>query len=256
MADRVAVFNEGSIIQVGSPEDVYERPRTRFVADFVGGSNVIEPATTGAWIGTARAASLRPEKIALAGDTTPADAIVVEGTVGEVLYHGAMRRIEVNTAAGPLVARRQRLRRRQRNAGRPRPPRLPAFRASPDGRAVTVAAVDIGAPRDGIVRRISDVLVARHGFYLLLLLVPRCCGWASSTSLAVRVARRKLLLHRRFLRRRRPPADARHLRPAFPAGEFRRHRAHRHGLGNRHRCSRYSSLSPSPTTPRATPAAA
>ena len=37
---------------------------------------------------------------------------------------------------------------------------------------MTVAAVDIGAPRDGIVRRISDVLVARHGFYLLLLLVP------------------------------------------------------------------------------------
>ncbi|MEJ0013744.1 MAG: ABC transporter ATP-binding protein [Bauldia sp.] len=104
MADRVAVFNEGSIIQVGSPEDVYERPRTRFVADFVGGSNVIEPATTGAWIGTARAASLRPEKIALAGDSTPADAVIVEGTVGEVLYHGAMRRIEVNTDAGPLVA--------------------------------------------------------------------------------------------------------------------------------------------------------
>ena len=40
MADRVAVFNHGRIVQVGSPEDVYERPRTRFVADFVGGSNV------------------------------------------------------------------------------------------------------------------------------------------------------------------------------------------------------------------------
>jgi putative spermidine/putrescine transport system ATP-binding protein len=106
MADRVAVFNEGRIVQVGSPEDVYERPRTRFVADFVGGSNVIEPETTRAWIGTARAASLRPEKIAvLARSATPPDgAVVVEGTVGEVLYHGAMKRIELATAAGRLIA--------------------------------------------------------------------------------------------------------------------------------------------------------
>ena len=43
MADRVAVFNDGRIVQVGSPADIYERPRTRFVADFVGGSNVFEP---------------------------------------------------------------------------------------------------------------------------------------------------------------------------------------------------------------------
>ena len=68
MADRVAVFNDGRIVQVGTPEEIYERPRTRFVADFVGGSNVIEPATARAWIGTARAASLRPEKIALLAD--------------------------------------------------------------------------------------------------------------------------------------------------------------------------------------------
>ena len=54
MADRVAVFNEGRIVQVGAPEDIYERPRTRFVADFVGGSNVIEPATVPAWTGVAR----------------------------------------------------------------------------------------------------------------------------------------------------------------------------------------------------------
>ena len=43
MADRVAVFNAGRIAQVGAPEEIYERPQTRFVADFVGGSNVIEP---------------------------------------------------------------------------------------------------------------------------------------------------------------------------------------------------------------------
>ena len=41
MADRVAVFNDGKIVQVGAPADVYERPRSRFVADFVGSSNVL-----------------------------------------------------------------------------------------------------------------------------------------------------------------------------------------------------------------------
>ena len=44
MADRVAIFNDGKIVQVGVPDDVYERPRSRFVADFVGSSNVLSPA--------------------------------------------------------------------------------------------------------------------------------------------------------------------------------------------------------------------
>jgi putative spermidine/putrescine transport system ATP-binding protein len=104
MADRVAVFNEGKIVQVGSPEDVYERPHTRFVADFVGSSNVIEPETTRAWIGEAKAASLRPEKIAIVAGAPPDGAIVIDGKVGEVLYHGATKRIELETAAGHLVA--------------------------------------------------------------------------------------------------------------------------------------------------------
>ena len=55
MADRVAVFNHGRIEQVGDPKEIYERPRTRFVADFVGGSNVIEPRA-GAGLDRARPA--------------------------------------------------------------------------------------------------------------------------------------------------------------------------------------------------------
>jgi putative spermidine/putrescine transport system ATP-binding protein len=106
MADRVAVFNHGRIVQVASPQEIYERPRTRFVADFVGGSNVIAPEVTRGWIGTAQPASLRPEKIALIGDggTTTEGAIVVDGTIAEVLYHGAVKRVELDTAAGRLVA--------------------------------------------------------------------------------------------------------------------------------------------------------
>jgi putative spermidine/putrescine transport system ATP-binding protein len=105
MADRVAVFNHGRVVQIGTPEEIYERPRSRFVADFVGGSNVIEPALVKAWTGVERAASVRPEKIALIDSVAPAraDFIVLDGSIAEVLYHGAVSRIELVTAeAGPL----------------------------------------------------------------------------------------------------------------------------------------------------------
>jgi putative spermidine/putrescine transport system ATP-binding protein len=63
MADRVAVFNDGKIMQIGTPEDIYRRPRTKFVADFVGSSNVLPPQTTRAFGGPEKWASLRPEDI-------------------------------------------------------------------------------------------------------------------------------------------------------------------------------------------------
>jgi len=102
MADRVAVFNEGRIVQVGDPVEIYERPRTRFVADFVGSSNVIEPAVTKAWTGQERPASLRPEKIGLLaeGQAAPEGVLVVPGRVLQVLYHGAVNRVELVTDEG------------------------------------------------------------------------------------------------------------------------------------------------------------
>ncbi|MBX3578465.1 MAG: ABC transporter ATP-binding protein [Rhizobiaceae bacterium] len=63
MADRVAVFNDGRIVQVGTPEDIYQRPRTRFVADFVGSSNVVPPDFVQRHAGQSRWGSLRPESI-------------------------------------------------------------------------------------------------------------------------------------------------------------------------------------------------
>ena len=107
MADRVAVFNEGQIVQVGAPEDIYERPRTRFVADFVGGSNVIEPAAVRTWTGASKPASLRAEKIVVLanGTAAPDGAILVEGTVKQILYQGAVRRVELALdSGGRLVA--------------------------------------------------------------------------------------------------------------------------------------------------------
>ncbi len=68
MADRVAVFNDGRIIQVGAPQEIYQQPRSRFVADFVGSSNVLPPDFVHRWSGQRRWGSLRPEQIRVQRD--------------------------------------------------------------------------------------------------------------------------------------------------------------------------------------------
>ncbi|WP_119392403.1 ABC transporter ATP-binding protein [Taklimakanibacter lacteus] len=98
MADRVAIFNNGKIVQVGAPQEIYERPRTRFVADFVGSSNVLPPDFAGKTGAPARWMSLRPEKITIAVGGTPAKAHSVAAKVTSVHYQGAVTR--VNTDAG------------------------------------------------------------------------------------------------------------------------------------------------------------
>lgn len=65
LADRVALFNDGKIVQVGTPQEIYRRPQSRFVADFVGSSNVLPPEFVAAVVGERRWASLRPESIRL-----------------------------------------------------------------------------------------------------------------------------------------------------------------------------------------------
>ena len=94
MADRVAVFNEGRIVQAGTPEEIYNRPKTRFVADFVGSSNVVAPAEMLKLGGEARWASLRPEAIRLVAGGIPA-------TVRSHSFLGAATRVTVG--AGNIV---------------------------------------------------------------------------------------------------------------------------------------------------------
>jgi putative spermidine/putrescine transport system ATP-binding protein len=105
MANRVAIFNDGKIVQVGSPEDVYERPNTRFVADFVGSSNVLSPALTKAAGGPEKWASLRPEKIAIhrgkeRPEKTSQHTFV---TVKAVHYQGAITRLNTVTGSGDTI---------------------------------------------------------------------------------------------------------------------------------------------------------
>lgn len=94
MADRIAVFNDGKIQQLGTPEEVYKRPQTRFVADFVGSSNVLSAATLGKLGISAGAASLRPEAIHLGPSST--EQLKLAGTVQACSFLGAVNRITVD----------------------------------------------------------------------------------------------------------------------------------------------------------------
>lgn len=100
MADRVAVFNEGRVVQLGTPQEIYDRPRTRFVANFVGSSNVLPPELTLRLGGPDVWASLRPEAIRLAD---PASARI-SGTVASVRYLGVATRVTVDVGGVLLTA--------------------------------------------------------------------------------------------------------------------------------------------------------
>ncbi len=85
MSDQVAVFNNGKIEQIGPPKEIYERPRTEFVADFVGTTNLLERA--------GRRYSVRPERIEFAEEGEP-------GTIDDVIFVGAFTRYLVATDRG------------------------------------------------------------------------------------------------------------------------------------------------------------
>jgi putative spermidine/putrescine transport system ATP-binding protein len=103
MADRVAVFNEGKIVQVGKPEDIYYRPEVPFVADFVGSSNVLPPALTEKLIGRRTYAALRPEAVIIGAIGTVGSeghAAVVRATS----FIGAATRVSVTMDGTAMIA--------------------------------------------------------------------------------------------------------------------------------------------------------
>lgn len=136
MSDRIAIFNKGRIEQLGSGEDLYDRPASLFVADFIGESNILrgrfERDGAGDWlvhdgarwrVGSAQAGRaalaadgpaaliVRPERLRIAGldDGGPADTVTnrVVATVRDALYLGASRKYELALAGGKMVTVRE-----------------------------------------------------------------------------------------------------------------------------------------------------
>lgn len=110
LSDRVAVFNDGRIEQIGSARQVYEYPQTEFVARFLGLSNIIPAALAGRLTGTAQTMSVRPERVRLVagGDSVRESDISLHGTVAEVVYTGPTTRVVVDSEDGlRLIAETQ-----------------------------------------------------------------------------------------------------------------------------------------------------
>lgn len=105
MSDRVAVFNSGGIEQIGSPEEVYERPATEFVAGFVGTSNLLRDSAAEAIVGRAGIFSIRPERIRLAAPdaTTVGDESQATGRIADAVYIGSGTRYRVELDAGGVL---------------------------------------------------------------------------------------------------------------------------------------------------------
>ena len=108
MSDRIAVMNHGRVEQVGAPTEIYERPRTRFVADFIGEINILEEA--------GQRARARPEKIRL----VPRPRRACRAPSRPPTSWAARRSIACPRRRRPLAARARDPRRRTRLARRRR----------------------------------------------------------------------------------------------------------------------------------------
>ncbi|MFY7064263.1 ABC transporter ATP-binding protein [Nocardiopsis changdeensis] len=133
MSDRIAVMNHGRVEQLGTPAQVYERPATRFVADFIGTSNLIKGTVVGgsdgAWrvevadgatallaelpaalaaqgseaAGSAVCLTVRPEKIRIGAERPDEGVSAVPGTVTETVYLGSATHYQVDIGGGETV---------------------------------------------------------------------------------------------------------------------------------------------------------
>src|SRR5437868_2225030 len=127
VSDRIAVMNDGLIEQIGTPREIYEHPATRFVAGFIGTSNLLTGTVTrldgdhaiiqisqderiivpvqdrAVSEGSRLELTVRPEKIDLTADRPSGEGCVLRGTVTEVVYLGTSTNFSVTTSAGADV---------------------------------------------------------------------------------------------------------------------------------------------------------
>ncbi len=123
MSDRIAVMNDGLVEQLADPREIYERPATKFVAGFIGTSNLLSgtvrqvtgatavlsfgagdqvmvPADGTAGVGDTVDLTVRPEKITISTEQPAGDLSIVRGTVAEVVYLGTYNSYTVVLADG------------------------------------------------------------------------------------------------------------------------------------------------------------
>lgn len=121
VADRIGVMNHGKLVQVGEPDQVYEQPNSRWVADFIGDVTLIEGrlakgGTVESKLGTLRIASaggarkgatvwlaLRPEKITLSTKRSPGTPNMIAGQVWDIGYRGDTSLYQVRLADASLM---------------------------------------------------------------------------------------------------------------------------------------------------------
>jgi len=123
LSDRVAVMKDGRVLQIGAPKELYERPRTRFVADFVGTNNLVPGRVSeraGAElvvdtaVGRLRAVpsgpvsdrcvlAIRPENVAIFAGAATNGGNVVQGRVSFVAYLGSALRYDVEAGQGQIL---------------------------------------------------------------------------------------------------------------------------------------------------------
>jgi putative spermidine/putrescine transport system ATP-binding protein len=105
MSDRIAVFNAGRLEQVGTPVEIYNRPATAFVADFIGTSNMFDGDAARRLFGSDAAFSIRPERLRMlaADEAAGAGESSAPGRLLDVVYAGATLRRVVDLDAGPVV---------------------------------------------------------------------------------------------------------------------------------------------------------
>lgn len=97
LSDRIAIFNNGKIEQIGTPQELYEAPATEFVARFIGTANVFEPESSRRFFGVDAKCMIRPENVTL-GETGET------ATVAEVIYLGASTRLFLDLDGQQVIA--------------------------------------------------------------------------------------------------------------------------------------------------------
>jgi spermidine/putrescine transport system ATP-binding protein len=126
MSDRIGVMNEGSLLQVGRPNEIYEHPQSRFVADFIGEINLLPAvvvdshtvqlagghrvgAETGAPAGSSVTVAIRPERIGLydLDEPIPDGTNRIQGKVVRRTYYGDVYFYDVETPAGVVEVKEE-----------------------------------------------------------------------------------------------------------------------------------------------------